>query len=103
MQELGFKICSTCGQQKLLTVFYSKGSRTDASCKECQRKKKRSTYISKSSDKDLLEIKRALGLIFEYRMEQLNDFQRRLQLLIQTAENRSAAVKENNINGERKS
>ena len=91
--ELGLKTCSTCGQQKTLTEFYSIGSRLDAACKACQLAKKNAGYKSKATDKELARVKKVISVIFEHRMERLTTFHDQLKVLIAKAEKRAAERK----------
>lgn len=40
------KQCSKCNVVKPLSDFYSKGTRHDSACKECQKKKKQAKYVA---------------------------------------------------------
>jgi hypothetical protein len=62
------KICTTCLVSRPAHQFYSKGNRLDASCKECVKDKRRTTYLahrnvlSKSQD---VKLRDAFALMIE--------------------------------------
>lgn len=56
------KCCSSCKQQKLLGDYYSKGSGTDRTCKECRRKRRNNRYNDSKSTETNPKLNDALAV-----------------------------------------
>lgn len=55
------KTCSACGKTKPTKDYYSKGTRIDSSCKDCQKQKKKTKYVANKGQ----DVVAGLTAIFE--------------------------------------
>ncbi|MBL7670743.1 MAG: hypothetical protein JNM39_09670 [Bdellovibrionaceae bacterium] len=74
-KPLGSKNCSACGVQKALDAFYSKGSRTDSSCKVCILKKKRKSRKKQKAKSALLRSVRRHSKVLTFSEDQIEEKQ----------------------------
>jgi hypothetical protein len=76
------KLCTTCLQSLPLGRFYSKGNRSDSSCKECQKERKRTTYVAKKSEYNTDHLKRVFDLLLDFELQRTNRTNQRVQEVI---------------------
>ena len=82
------KQCSTCLEALPISEFYSKGNRTDSSCKRCVRQKKRSTYLEQKDKYNLDHVRRAVDILLDWELEKLKEYNRNLKEAIEQCQNK---------------
>lgn len=91
---LGLRTCISCGIEKPLTEFYSKGARSDSSCKPCVRARKRSEYAAKHNTKELARLKQVVKIIIGHKIQKLDEFIEQMKRLNNRIEKRAARGKD---------
>jgi len=74
--------CTKCLDILPLNQFYTKGKRTDSSCKKCKRKQTRTTYVSKKNPLNLTNLKEFVNLIYEIELSRLRKIENELNEII---------------------
>lgn len=69
------KTCVACVTPKALDEFYSKGSRTDSSCKSCVLKKKQKSYKKQKAKSKLLRSVRKNSKVLTFGEDQIEEKQ----------------------------
>lgn len=79
--------CTTCLQELPLTEFYSKGKRRDSTCKECKKKKARTTYVRAKKTTPLKVLNRFIDLMTEIELEMVRDLNNQITEVIERVKN----------------
>lgn len=80
------KSCTSCLKVKNLKDFYKKGSRYESICKECKKKKKRTTYVSRRKTDDFDRMMKIFNLMLDSEEAELKRIENEIdQILISTS------------------
>lgn len=84
------KLCSTCLLTRPLAEFYSKGNRQDSACKDCTKKRKRSTYVATKPEYSVENLNNALGLLLDFELARVERVNEQLREIINRVEQRTS-------------
>jgi hypothetical protein len=76
------KRCTTCLIELPLSSFYSKGTRLDSKCKECKKKTRRTTYVSRSEQDEQARLLKFFDILFDDEKRKLEDFENDLDKIL---------------------
>lgn len=84
----GSKICSRCGESKLIQEFYTKGTRVDAACKGCIKASKRKVTEVKVAGINAERLQNVAAIVESYELNKLNEYHSRIREIIERCEQR---------------
>jgi hypothetical protein len=83
------KHCTSCGVEKSLEEFYSKGSRLDSQCKECKKERSRADYRFKLGPRDKERLALLADTLLDFHLERQQQVIADIDALIARASARS--------------
>jgi len=76
------KKCTTCLKLLPISNFYKKGNRHESVCKECKKKKRSATYVTKRNSKKLESIIALVEVMIESDLEHLSKLENKIDKIL---------------------